>query len=168
MTFKSKLVGIGTLIHLGSLLAGGLISDNLLSHFDYTFLDPTGITFHLTVEGYERNTSPKLEIRYGNSDIVAKDTDKDGALDEIVLNLNSNLAREMLGQFVTKEKAILAYKEIVNSKDYLAALQKRQEKGNSLFCGLLCYGMISLAVSNRNKYSNATQEQLNNPFFYCR
>ena len=168
MTLKNKISGTVVTAYLGAVLGGTSLGNYLTDNFNYS----KEMNKYMVVKvearrGKEKLIPEKITIAHESSSLIGIDSDNNGSLDNIVLNIKSRESAESLLPLATEERLTQIYKEIVDSKEYLEIIKKRQEFGYPLICYSLLIGIMGLLASSAYKYSNATPEQLNHPFFHC-
>ena len=169
MTLKSKIVGAVFTAYLGLVLGGTTLGSYLINNFNYSREMNKGMVVKVEARRKKEKLIPeKMTIARGNSSLAVRDSDNNGSLDKIVLNIKSKDAAESLLHLATEERLTQIYREIIDSKKYLETIKKRQEFGYPLIGYSLLIGIMGLLASSAYKYSNATPEQLNHPFFHCR
>jgi len=169
MTLKNKILGAVVPAYLGAVLGGTILGSYLTNNFNYSKEMNGGAIVKVDARrGKEKLVPEKITLAQGSSSLIGRDGDNDGSLDKIVLNIKSEDARESLLHLATEERLTQIYREIIDSKEYLETIKKRQEFGYSLIGYSSLLGVIGLLASSGYKYSNATPEQLAHPFFNCR
>ena len=169
MTLKNKILGTVVTAYLGAVLGGTILGSYLTDNFNYSKEMNGGAIVKVEARrGKEKLVPEKITIAHGNSSLIGRDSDNNGSLDKIVLNIKSKDAAESLLHLATEERLTQIYREIIDSKKYLETIKKRQEFGYPLIGYSLLFGIIGLLASSGYKYSHATPEQLAHPFFHCR
>jgi hypothetical protein len=169
MTLKNKILGRVVTAYLGIVLGGAILGSYLVDNFNYSKKMNGGVIVKVEVRREKEKFVPeKITLASGSSFLIGRDSDNNGSLDKIVLNLKSKDAVESLLPLAKEERLTQIYNEIVESQDYLETIKRRQNLGNPLIGYSLFLGIIGLLASSGYKYSNVKSEQLNHPFFYCR
>jgi len=169
MTLKNKIIGTIATAYLGGALTCGILSNHLGNNFDYSQERDNGQVVKVENRKGKKGIFPKkITITYGESFVSGRDSDNNGSLDEIVLNLKSKDAQASLLPFKTQESLTRTYDEIIESKEYKKTIQKRQKSSAYLFGYTMLSLLVALPISSIYKYTTATPEQLSDPFFHCR
>jgi len=169
MTLKTKITGAIFTAYLGLTIGGAIWSSHLTDNFNYAKKTDNGLVIEVENRMEREKIVPdRMIVTHGKSYLVGRDSDDNGSLDKIVLSIKSKDAAESLLPLATEERLTQIYKEIIDSKEYLETIKKRQGLGSHLIIYSLFLGLIGLIASNGYKYSHATPEQLSNPLFHCR
>lgn len=169
MTLKNKIIGWTVATYLGTVIGCCIYGSYLTDNFNYSSKMNNGIVIEVENRKTRDKISPeKVTLTCGNSSLVGRDSNNDGSLDEIVLNIHSKDDCTVLLPLATSEFLNQAYTNIMESREYLETVERRKRLGDILLGYSLAFAMIGMLASNILKYTLATPEQLKHPLFHCR
>ncbi len=173
-SIKNKIVGTLMATYIGAVAVSMGLQSYLENNFDYIQERPNGqvVSLENRLEKDSRGKPIFLPIQvtlsYGDSFVSGKDTDYNGSLDKITLDLRSEDAQKYLLPLATQKNLEKTQREITQDKEYQDTILKRQRLGGKLWFWTMASLMLALPLSNIYKFKNATPEQLKHPFFHCK